>query len=217
MQFSDMSSCWWDFLLDNSLNAASRNLILTFKVNPCSKRCSSDCSGYHNLGEIRRIPLDKKTGCLVYEDRLCPDVNNCPLRSECPLAHSLSEVRFHPYRYRCSWCSLSSSCSNQKLCPDAHNTYEIRVCGMPRRYLVPEPLPIWSDSDRLFFIICWIILIDTHLLDLERVKSIHANLVAIQSPEALMTDGAADNLEQLVRRANTARSQLSTATSTLDN
>ena len=215
-----MTPIWWDFVRDNSLNAASRTLILEYRVNPCRHgSCKSDeCFGYHNRSQRRRRPFVR--GQLVYEDSICPSRPNCPNGDTCNLCHSRFEMAYHPYRYKTRPCFNLANCTAGKLCCYAHGNMDLRVCGMPRTIEIAQWLPPananWSDSDRLFFIICWLQLVDSQSLDLDKVEWLHHNLLCLHPADSLIRDGAACHLENILRRARNSRSQTSTASSTLD-
>ena len=213
MSFSEMTDAWWELARDNSLNAAARRLILEYKVSACSITCmKSDCWGYHSSKEKRRCPLNMSTGKLAYQAKMCTRLPNCPYSDACNLAHSESELCYHPYRYKTLSCL--GDCTLGNLCSFSHNPTDLR----DNRLQQPSShLPLdstWSDSDKLFFIIAWVILIDSNSLDLEKAKSIHATLITLVDPEILFIDGGGYALAQVLQ-AN-ASSQVSTASSTID-
>jgi hypothetical protein len=218
-----MANVWWDFIRDNTLNAAARNVILKYRVDPCfplSTVCSTvNCWGFHHPIEMRRSPIDMITGVLIYNDTLCQQESICPWEINCQSAHNFSELNYHPYSYKTRMCINSDGCPLAHLCAYAHSEWELRICGMPRVSYSSSPCDqmSWSDSDRLFFIICWVQLVDTNLVDLAKIRAIHSHLLSMHSPESLLANGAAISLQRLLRRTSSGRaSPVSTATSTLD-
>jgi hypothetical protein len=203
---------WWDFSRDNSLNAASRRLILKYRTTECLVTlnsiisvCSSEqCDGYHCGNQRRRCPFDMTTGQLIYTDMMCPDgYSACARKDTCERCHSDQELDYHPYRYKTSPCRDSLQCPRGMLCAFAHHPSELRV----------TPRPPVSDSDKIFLILCWADLCQSAALDLERVKNIHSSLLSVHSAESLISDGAGLLLEELLRQA---ASSPSTASSTIE-
>lgn len=92
-----------------------------FKAFPCenSELCQNfHCLHYHSLSEKRRIYRYKE-----YSPTMCPQLLQCIKQDECPCAHTLNEVLYHPYNYRANFCpyfQLQNDCIYREICPFSH-------------------------------------------------------------------------------------------------
>ena len=212
-----MDNTWWQFARDNSLNPAARRVILNFKVSQCRRDCTNqDCWGYHSLHEKRRRPLNLSTGALLYQDEMCSNGRECPFYESCSFAHTVFEMNYHPYRYKTRVCP--GACNLELLCAFSHYPSDLRSHIMQRAHGISQSSSgcEWSESDKLFFIVCWVSLVDSNSLDLEKAQSLHNTLVRLVPPGTLFRDGGGSELARILQSRATSQSQLSTANSTID-
>eukprot|EP00933_Yihiella_yeosuensis_P009216 TRINITY_DN11502_c0_g1_i1.p1 TRINITY_DN11502_c0_g1~~TRINITY_DN11502_c0_g1_i1.p1 ORF type:complete len:1114 (-),score=259.83 TRINITY_DN11502_c0_g1_i1:87-3260(-) len=96
------------------------------------------CQYSHDKCWCRRNPVK-----IQYKAELCPKVAAsgnaaaCEARGDCPFAHTMEEVQYHPQRYKTSLCQHAGPCTDY-YCPFAHSRSELRV--------PPPPLPEYPPT-----------------------------------------------------------------------
>jgi len=107
-----------------------------FLAGHCAKhanrgKATAPCFRYHFESQIRRSPVDDKSGRLTYWDLPCQAWDGklggyCMAADSCCYAHGRDEVSYHPAKYKTRMCN-GTDCRGEGVCCFAHGEFELRT------------------------------------------------------------------------------------------